>query len=238
MKVFVNVRMFVLLICGFLMALYFSWMANAGINYGYSWLYHLMAIDQHIEHFAPQNRFRHGFEAVEAEGHIAAFNSIVESVHHKGKGLADIQYEVAGEKIPLLHEAEVVHLQDVANLIDNIHYLAFFVSLLFFFMVFVGNRFLQENNIKADAKSVAMIFAVFLGLLTLLVFAIGPKEVFYQMHVWVFPDDHQWFFYYQDSLMSTMMKAPDLFAGIAIQILIPALLLFAAGVLLARKFRL
>jgi hypothetical protein len=50
------------------------------------------------------------------------------------------------------------------------------------------------------------------------------------MHILVFPDDHQWFFYYQDSLMSTLMKAPDLFAGIAIQIVLVGLVLY--GVML------
>ena len=34
------------------------------------------------------------------------------------------------------------------------------------------------------------------------------------MHEMVFPDDHQWFFYYQDSLMTTLMKAPDIFFAI------------------------
>jgi len=46
------------------------------------------------------------------------------------------------------------------------------------------------------------------------------------LHVLIFPADHQWFFYYQDSLMSTLMKAPDLFAGIAVQIVLLALALY------------
>jgi hypothetical protein len=46
---------------------------------------------------------------------------------------------------------------------------------------------------------------------------IGPKAVFTQLHIWVFPAEHKWFFYYQDSLMSTMMHAPILFGGIAAQ---------------------
>ena len=59
------------------------------------------------------------------------------------------------------------------------------------------------------------------GLLTL-----GGKAVFYQLHIWIFPANHQWFFYYQDSLMSTMMKAPDLFAYIAISLSLLGLLFF------------
>lgn len=238
MKVLANIRMFVLLTCGFVLALYFSWMINASVGYGYSWLYSLMDIEQHIETYGPQNRFRQGFESVGADGHIAAFSAIVASVHEQGKGLPAIEYQVAGKSIPLLHQAEIVHLQDVANLIDSIHYLAFAIALLFFVAVFIGNRFLQQNSVKADAKGVAAIFGILLLLLSVLVFAFGPKEVFYQMHVWVFPDNHQWFFYYQDSLMSTMMKAPDLFAGIALQIILIAILLFLSGLLLARRFKL
>lgn len=45
---------------------------------------------------------------------------------------------------------------------------------------------------------------------------VGPEKVFNQLHIWVFPDDHQWFFYYQDSLMSTMMFAPHLFGWIGL----------------------
>jgi len=91
---------------------------------------------------------------------------------------------------------------------------------------------------RADAKGVLVIFAVLMVSLASAVFIVGPKDVFYQMHIWVFPDNHQWFFYYQDSLMSTMMKAPDLFAGIAAQIVLLALLLFSVGVYAARKFKL
>ena len=40
--------------------------------------------------------------------------------------------------------------------------------------------------------------------------------MFYQFHIWLFPADHEWFFYWQDSLMSTLMKAPVLFGGIAV----------------------
>jgi hypothetical protein len=53
----------------------------------------------------------------------------------------------------------------------------------------------------------------------------GPTQVFYQFHLWIFPADHQWFFYWQDSLMSTLMKAPVLFGGIAAVIALGALLL-------------
>ncbi|MDZ7747429.1 MAG: hypothetical protein U5K43_00040 [Halofilum sp. (in: g-proteobacteria)] len=47
-------------------------------------------------------------------------------------------------------------------------------------------------------------------------FAVGPVDLFYWLHEQVFPPDHQWFFHYQESLMSMMMRAPDLFGAIAV----------------------
>ena len=51
-------------------------------------------------------------------------------------------------------------------------------------------------------------------LLTIIIVAVGPNDVFSALHEFVFPADHQWFFYYQDSLMTTLMKAPDIFFAI------------------------
>ena len=48
-----------------------------------------------------------------------------------------------------------------------------------------------------------------------LLWGVGAEPLFYQLHHWWFPAGHQWFFYYEESLMSMMMKAPDLFGAIA-----------------------
>jgi hypothetical protein len=47
--------------------------------------------------------------------------------------------------------------------------------------------------------------------------------VFYGLHTWIFPPGHAWFFYYQDSLMTMMMKAPELFAYIALTLAVVSL---------------
>jgi hypothetical protein len=59
--------------------------------------------------------------------------------------------------------------------------------------------------------------------------------VFYALHDWIFPPDRPWFFYYQDSLLTTMMKAPDLFGAIAAEILAVALLLYTGILFAARR---
>ncbi|MFN2223885.1 MAG: DUF1461 domain-containing protein, partial [Candidatus Promineifilaceae bacterium] len=53
---------------------------------------------------------------------------------------------------------------------------------------------------------------------------------------WICPPGHQWFFYYQDSLMTTMMKAPVLFAGIAAEWLVLTIAVFVALVAACVRF--
>jgi uncharacterized membrane protein len=36
-------------------------------------------------------------------------------------------------------------------------------------------------------------------------FALGPQQTFYLLHEWAFSDKAQWFFHFQDSLMTTLM---------------------------------
>jgi hypothetical protein len=63
---------------------------------------------------------------------------------------------------------------------------------------------------------------------------IGPVKAFYWLHTLVFPPGHEWFFYYEDSLMSTMMKAPDLFGYIALLWASLSLLLLIVSLSVAR----
>jgi hypothetical protein len=65
-------------------------------------------------------------------------------------------------------------------------------------------------------------------LVSFIVILLGPTKIFYLAHEVVFPDKHQWFFYYEESLMSTMMKAPALFGPIALQLLILTILCWFA----------
>jgi uncharacterized membrane protein len=71
-----------------------------------------------------------------------------------------------------------------------------------------------------------------MSLSVLSIILIGPKQVFYHLHEMIFPADHAWFFYYQDSLMATLMKAPDLFGGIALVIVMGGVILFGFYLLL------
>jgi uncharacterized membrane protein len=238
----INSRVFSLLTLALALSLYGGWMVNAKLDYGYTWLYGFYETEQHIARYAPQNRFRQGFETTSVDKHKKLFQQIVVSVHANGEGLADITYEHSGQIMPLLHEAERIHLQDVANLINGIHSVAL-CGLLVFIICFLGeyrhqrkNRGqTQEHQEQASTLGLLSIFVLLLILMTATFFIWGAKAIFYQMHTLVFPDDHQWFFYYQDSLMSTLMKAPDLFAGIAIQILLVGLIFYGVMLSIMKK---
>ena len=65
----------------------------------------------------------------------------------------------------------------------------------------------------------------------------GFTEVFYYLHTVVFPAEHQWFFYYKDSLMASLMKAPDIFAAIAAQLVVVALLIAGAMDVVVNRYQ-
>ena len=74
-------------------------------------------------------------------------------------------------------------------------------------------------------KQKALTVLILLLAVLVLLASVGFTKVFYYLHTVVFPLDHQWFFYYKDSLMATLMKAPDIFAAIALQLLSVALVI-------------
>jgi hypothetical protein len=233
-----NIRVFLIMLLGFVLSVYLAWMANAQLGYGYDWLYDVYDTEQHIARFAPQNRYRKGFEFTQVSDHKAIFQKIVDSVHDDGLGLEFIRYSAKGKTYPVLHSAEIIHLQDVAILINKIHDLAIFCGFLLVALVgwHVMNR-KKVGSIEASKKGLILTLIALILITVCLFLAAGAKAIFYKLHIWIFPQDHQWFFYYQDSLMSTLMKAPDLFAGIAIQILILALIIFTAVLLGVKKVR-
>lgn len=225
---------FVLLLGTLLLALGASWQLWSTVDYGYRWWYDVLEIESHIDHYGPQNRYKQGLELLSRDQHEALFADIVQAVHQHGEGLADINYTViygdAIKNIALLREPEVVHLQDVADLIDRLQWLLWCllpVVAVLLMMVWRGRWSLRWRR-------QLVLLAVVLGSVTASVLLIGPTKVFYQFHVWIFPAEHQWFFYYQESLMTTLMHAPQLFGVIAVAIIALALLLYGLLLLALR----
>lgn len=209
-----------------------SWLVLAQCDFLYSGNYQLLEIDQHISEFAPQNRHRDFFEHVDKANHERLFSEICDAIRHQPSDLNNIQYHYKGAGFPLLHHDEVVHLTDVSNLIMPWEQLGLIVTALTLLIIIVG-----IINHQPLPEFLSISFMV-VGILTIciMIYMIDPQGVFVWLHETVFPDDHPWFFYYQDSLMTTLMKAPDLFFVIAIEWVALAIIMLIIYLLLVTKW--
>lgn len=197
-------------------SLFFAWQTLRAVDFGYPILYKVMSLNETIATFGPQNLYKKDFHLTSDEERFRIFSEIVRAIHNHGQGLAQIRYyDPQGREIDkLLRPSEVVHLQDVANLIDRLTTFSLWVlgGMLVFGFVLVKRAIAIRFSVnKVFVVSISACTAA-----TAAVMVIGAEAVFYRWHTWVFPEGHQWFFYYQQSLMTTMMRAPDLFAAIAV----------------------
>src|SRR5690606_31663422 len=152
-----------------------SWLPQAQAPYGSGLWYEGYDIRAHIDRFAPQNRPIQGLATLETPGQVSLFDAISQAAHAQRDGVSRLRCDWRGRSQPLLHNAEVVHLQDVANLIDALRtaswVIAWLTLALLWWLLRQGCRPLWRAQ------------AVWLGGLVLvtlaLVFAIGPKAVFY-----------------------------------------------------------
>jgi hypothetical protein len=202
-----------------------SWHLLVQVNFAYPLGYQLLAIGEHIQRYGPENRYKDHFAETTSDEHFHVFSEIVTAIQDSGKGLANISYRLPDDTLmPLMRTPEVVHLQDVANLIDSF-YVAGIVG-IFIWLVLLAYAYYQRCKFPPLKKILAGFAGVILCTM-LMVLAIGPTAVFYWLHVHIFPDEHEWFFFYQDSLMTTLMKAPDLFGFIAMILVGTLVLLWA-----------
>jgi len=203
----------IIFLCQLIALALISWHLAAQIHFAYPVGYELLGLEQHIAEYAPLNRYKEDFELITKQEHWHLFGEICKSIQDHGKGLADIQYSLSdGSKTSLMHQNEIIHLQDVANLIDKFYLVGEFSLVIWI----AGLLFFYFKRPKPPSmKKVIAVFLACIGFVTLVIVFIGSKNVFYWFHQQVFPNGHQWFFYYQDSLMTTLMKAPDIFAFIA-----------------------
>ena len=220
------------------LALGLTWGLYAQADYGYPFWYQQLEIGAHIDHYGPLNRYhRRDFERLDAHQHQALFHDIRVAVHDGGRGLEALAYQDRdGRRIPLLRHAEVLHLRDVAHLIDRGR-VAFWLALV----LWLPLAWLSAGAPRPGWRGRALVaVSPLLAMLGWLLVS-GPTKVFYQFHIWLFPADHEWFFYWQDSLMSTLMKAPALFGGIAVVLvggtLVLTPMLYGGGLWLARRLR-
>lgn len=218
---------FALAISCLIVAFWLAWQALVPVDFGYGFAYQVMDIDQHVQHYGPQNRYRKGFATTSAMEQKRLFSGIVKAIQNDGEGLRNLFYTTPdGRRHLLLREAEVIHLQDVANLINLFDRVAWGAIVLL--LVTVGAMKLRQLP-APGIKQLLIGLAVLVGISSLILLIVGPTEVFYWLHIQIFPPEHEWFFYWQDSLMTTLMKAPDLFGLIAALWVGLALILLVAG---------
>ena len=201
------------------------WIILAQNNFLYGLWHDHVGIAEAIERFAPDNRYKPGFADTTRQQRLDAFAAINRAIHRNGQGLETIRYQSPsshGEQT-LLRAPEIVHLQDVASLLVVLTYF-FCLCIALLIATACINHYCYRR--APSAREQIGLSLVLLVVCVAVVFSFGPEKVFYTLHIWVFPGDHQWFFYYQDSLMSTMMMAPMLFAWIAVIWTILSMLLY------------
>jgi len=201
------------LLLTFIITLPASWWALSKVDFTYSFLYDQIGISEHIATYAPRNnKNKKEFEFTTKAERVALFHGIVEAINNNGDGLVQLDYkDRQQQRIGLLTVAEIIHLRDVSNLLNKLKPLALGLLGVWLIIMIV----LRFKRIKLPPAKQLLISTFIITLVVGGVLSFGPEKVFNQLHIWIFPDNHQWFFYYEESLMSTMMKAPDLFAYIA-----------------------
>ena len=124
------------LLLTFLITLPITWGVLAKVNFLYPALHDAIGIDKHIERYAPKNRKNKlGFENTSKEERSRLFLGIVDAIHAHGEGLTSLSYmnkqKATTQSTPLLTEAEVVHLKDVAVLLDKLKPIVPLLALIF-----------------------------------------------------------------------------------------------------------
>ena len=216
-------------------AAFIAWQALKTADYLYPVWYEALDIDQTIAHYGPQNR--HGkllFETTTKLERVRLFASLADAVHNQGRGLEDLVYHDSNKRpiATLLTIAEIVHLQDVARLFG---WLRMFGSLVIGALIALLAWLRWRRHALPQLRKLLLGTVSGIAFIGAVIVAWGPTTVFYQLHDWIFPSGHQWFFYYEDSLMSMMMKAPDLFGPIALTWALLSLLLIAVLLIAAKR---
>ncbi len=201
-----------------LLSFYTSWMIASKNNFFYDKLYYRLEIKKHINKYSLRNSNyeRRYFYFSDDQTRMSIFREIVFAINHKGKNLNEIYFNDKGKKIKFLTKPEIEHLEDVAKLVNFMKMLAIISFFLFIPLIIIMKKYKIE--IFGLKKNVLSVF-VFISILLTIFYLIGFKKVFYFFHE-IFFKNSQWFFYYEDSLMTTLMKAPDIFGYISLILLV------------------
>jgi hypothetical protein len=201
--------------CLVFVSLLLSWQALAKLDFLYSVWHPALNIEEHIRHYAVRNKTgRQNFVLTTPAEHHRLFGALVQGIHGRGEPLDQVVYRNADGEVlgTFLHADEVGHLGDVAVLVQRLLWAGWTITAVAVFLVLLQGR----RGIWLPAFSrVMMGYGIVLVAGGVVIALVGPKQAFDGLHEWIFASGHPWFFYYQESLMTTVMKAPDIFAAIA-----------------------
>ncbi len=209
---------FILTIAIFICAFYISWTLSSMNNFYYNQLYDRIEIGKHIKKYSIRNTNtdRRKFFFTDKNIHKQIFGEIVTAVNNNGKNLENINFKIKKQQIKFLTKSEISHLKDVAKLVNSMKYFVFIILILtILIIVLMKNRKVKYLGMLKNY----IIFISFFSLIGILYYFSGFKKIFNLFHEICFKNG-QWFFYYEDSLMTTLMKAPDIFFYISVILLI------------------
>ena len=201
---------------------YVSWQILSQVNFLYGAIYQHNNLEAHINEFASLNRNnKESFARTTNEERIRVFNDIAYEINSGGAGLSKISYTYPGSEAPtiFLIDEEKDHLLDVANLVGKLKpvgaavatLLIIFYGVCWYYKVSQFRYLWRPSGVISSLLKILSITALLVGA----TYLIGPQKTFYLLHEWAFSDKAQWYFYFEDSLMTTLM--PEVvFANIAV----------------------
>lgn len=218
----------------FLVSLHLAWLILAKVDFFYPVCHDLLKIDRVVAHYGPQNRVRKNFELTSREERIRLFEAINRAAHQGGKTLEIHYYAADGSDLgPMLTLWDQAHLSQVALLLSRLRILGWVWMTLWIFLLFGVVKYRQR---PPPLRNLIQGTVVVLSGLVGLIFLAGPGRLFSGLHRMIFPATQPWFLYYQESLMTLLMKAPDLFGLIALQIFVVGLLSWLGLLIAAYRF--
>ncbi|WP_018948477.1 DUF1461 domain-containing protein [Thioalkalivibrio sp. ALMg11] len=213
-------------------ALFLAWKLLAAVGFAYPLWYDVLGIDETIANYGPQNDIRPGFERTGKDERVRLFAAMAQAIQDPDTAeseLAALTYSAPGAGTPekiFLTDPEIRHLVDVSRLVGWGER-AGWISLALLAALMLWARAGRDPPPSLKRTGIGVVSAV--GALMVCVWLIGPVRVFYALHDVLFPPENPWFFWYEESLMSMLMQAPNLFGPIAASWALLALVLLAAG---------
>lgn len=223
MRKFINI---VLIFSIFIISINISWKISSHYDFYYQQLYQPLSISSHIQKYSVRNRnySLRNFVNTNLKDHYRIFHEIVTAINSSGGGLRNISFysPLFDRDILFLTSPEIIHLKDVSKLVDRFNLLTWGCVLL----SIIGLIFLKIYKFKFfNIKEIMISFSLLSLLFSFAIFSVGPLEIFYYLHE-VFFSKNQWFFYYEESLMTTLMKAPQIFGYISGALLLLSFVIF------------